>query len=336
MGHVATMGQESILGMFEPEKRPVALMLVMFIGTILVSLFLIQLYPSQYRVFGSDTNNPVNPLLYIVMIVIFTFLLLFIVKKGFIGFIRIVILLAVATTIVYVMYPIYYYVAPFYYSSDEIYTTYVDLPFTLAFFTSYVLTLLTVFRPEWYVVNFVGFLMSAGVIAIFGISFGVLPALVLLMALALYDAWAVYWRKHMIDLADTITELHLPMMMVSPKTEEYSYEKETGLKKKLDAGEEREAMFMGLGDIVIPGVLVAVAAASLPATPIFGIPSNIITAIGTLIGGVSGFLVLMTFVLKGRPQAGLPLLNGGTIAGYVLTYLLVYHDLTLGIRFPWW
>jgi len=336
MRYVASMGQENVLGLFEPEKKPVAVMLAMFIGTILVALVLIQLYPSQYRVFGSDTNNPVNPLLYIVLIIVFTFVILFIVKKGFIGSIRILILLSVATTIVYVLYPIYYYVAPFYYSSDELYTTYVDLPFTLAFFTSYVLTLLTIYRPEWYVVNFVGFLMSAGVIAIFGISFGILPALVLLIALALYDAWAVYWRKHMIDLADAITELHLPMMMVSPKTDDYSYVKETGLKKKLETGEEREAMFMGLGDIVIPGVLVASAIASLPAKLIYGMPANAITALGTLVGGVVGFLVLMTFVLKGKPQAGLPLLNGGTISGYVVTYLLVYQELSLGIRFPWW
>lgn len=336
MGYVAAMGQENLFGMFEPVKRPVAMMLGMFIGTILVSLLLIQIYPSEYRVFGSDTDNPVNPLLYIVLIIVFTFVILFIVKKGFIGAIRILILFSVSVTIVYVLYPIFYYIAPFYYASDELYITYFDLPFALAFFISYVLVLLLTFKPEWYIVNFVGFLMSAGVIAIFGISFGILPALVLLIALALYDAWAVYWRKHMIDLADAITEMHLPMMMVSPKEEGYSYEKEKGLKQKLDDGEEREAMFMGLGDIIIPGVLVACAVASLPPDSIYGIPANVITALGALVGGVVGFVILMTFVIRGKPQAGLPLLNGGTIAGYAITYLIVYQNLSLGIKFPWW
>ena len=37
-----------------------------------------------------------------------------------------------------------------------------------------------------------------------------------------------------------------------------------------------------------------------------------------------GFAILMRFVLKGNPQAGLPLLNGGTIAGYLLSFALVY------------
>jgi len=36
------------------------------------------------------------------------------------------------------------------------------------------------------------------------------------------------------------------------------------------------------------------------------------------VGTIAGLLVLMYMVLKGRPHAGLPLLNGGTIAGYLV------------------
>jgi presenilin-like A22 family membrane protease len=36
-------------------------------------------------------------------------------------------------------------------------------------------------------------------------------------------------------------------------------------------------------------------------------------------------------VLKGNPQAGLPLLNGGAIIGYVLAYLLVFQNFNFGI-----
>ncbi len=56
-----------------------------------------------------------------------------------------------------------------------------------------------------------------------------------------------------------------------------------------------------------------------------------IVAIGTLIGGLIGFAVLMRFVVKGNPQAGLPLLNSGVIIGYLLTYYLVFRELTFGI-----
>jgi presenilin-like A22 family membrane protease len=41
-------------------------------------------------------------------------------------------------------------------------------------------------------------------------------------------------------------------------------------------------------------------------------------ALGAALGTLAGFGVLMTFVLRGNPQAGLPLLNGGAITGFLL------------------
>ena len=95
-------------------------------------------------------------------------------------------------------------------------------------------------------------------------------------------------------------------------------------------------MFMGLGDIIIPGVLVASAYSFLAASGggpfhIEGIDANLLVSLGTLLGAMLGFAALMTFVMKGRPQAGLPLLNGGAILGYLLFYALVYGNLNFGI-----
>jgi len=103
------------------------------------------------------------------------------------------------------------------------------------------------------------------------------------------------------------------------------------LKQQIDEGEEREAMFMGLGDVIIPGILVASAFNFLPEGTILGMDSSLIVALGTLVGAVVGFVLLMRFVLKGNPQAGLPLLNGGAIIGYLISYLLVYGDLSFGV-----
>jgi presenilin-like A22 family membrane protease len=105
--------------------------------------------------------------------------------------------------------------------------------------------------------------------------------------------------------------------------------------EKLPEGEEREAMFMGLGDIIIPGVLVVSAFSFLPELTVEGVSGALIVALGTIVGALSGFAALMTFVMKGRPQAGLPLLNGGAMIGYALTYLAVYQDLSFGITWPW-
>ena len=48
-----------------------------------------------------------------------------------------------------------------------------------------------------------------------------------------------------------------------------------------------------------------------------------------MLGSVVGFFILMIFVLSGRPQAGLPLLNGGAIVGYLLGAFLFADDLGL-------
>jgi len=116
-----------------------------------------------------------------------------------------------------------------------------------------------------------------------------------------------------------VMELRLPILLVMPKTRGYSFLKQRSLQAQLDSGEEREAMFMGLGDIVIPGVL----AVSAKATLGWGV------GLGALLGGLAGFAVLMHFVLGGRPQAGLPLLNGGAILGWALAAFLLTGSLGL-------
>ncbi len=186
--------------------------------------------------------------------------------------------------------------------------------------------------PEWYVVNIAGISVAVGATALIGISFGILPALVLLVALAIYDAWAVYRTRHMLTLAGAVSGLKLPILLVVPKRFPFSFIKQPALTEQLDSGEERAAMYMGLGDVIIPGILVVSAFASLPdALPVVGIAPNLLVALGTLIGTLAGFGLLMGFVSKGKPQAGLPLLNSGAILGYLISYLLVFRDLSFGI-----
>jgi len=72
---------------------------------------------------------------------------------------------------------------------------------------------------------------------------------------------------------------------------------------------------------VMPGILVVAANSSITN----GLPIALSVLAGTLIG----FLVLMTFVIKGKPQAGLPCLCGGAIIGYLLASL--YFTGTIGL-----
>jgi presenilin-like A22 family membrane protease len=172
--------------------------------------------------------------------------------------------------------------------------------------------------PEWYVVDMSGILIGVGAIAMLGISLKIHLVIILLIGLSIYDAISVYKTKHMIDLADTIVDLRLPNMFVIPKKREYSLVKETeSLKEKLRKGEERDAFFMGVGDVVFPGIL---------AVSIFhNLASNgLLIALSVMLGTLLGFTVLMTFVLKGKPQAGLPYLCIGAILGYLVSSYLVF------------
>ena len=171
--------------------------------------------------------------------------------------------------------------------------------------------------PEWYTVDAAGLTLAVGVTAILGISLTPLNAIVLLAALAVYDAWAVYRTKHMVVLADAVTGERLPVLLVVPKHRGYSYADQRPLREQLAKGEEREAMFMGLGDLIIPGVLVVSA---------FAYAESLAVAIGTIVGILIGFVFLMRFVISGRPQAGLPFLNAGAILGYIVSYVVVFRE----------
>ena len=131
----------------------------------------------------------------------------------------------------------------------------------------------------------------------------------------------------MIDLADAVMDLKLPVILVVPKIKSYSLIKETkGLKEKLEEKQEREAFFLGLGDIVMPGFLVVSALQNVP-------DNGLIVAISVMIGTLVGFAALMTLVVKGKPQAGLPFLNTGAILGYVVSSLILFGELA-GLVLP--
>ena len=206
--------------------------------------------------------------------------------------------------------------------------------------------------PEWYVIDAAGIVMGAGAAGLFGISFGLLPAIVLLVVLAVYDAISVYGTEHMLTLASGVMDLRLPVVLVIPLTLSYSFLEDSGPETLDDSGSdeadddpdadeadddpdadeadddpdaedplERDAFFIGLGDAVIPTILVASAAFFRPGgAPLLDVPGLAVTlpALGAMAGTLAGLLVLLWMVMKGRAHAGLPLLNGGSIAGYLL------------------
>ena len=286
-----------------------------------------------------DPSDPTNSLLYIGAILVATAAMLAAFKFDLQWVVRGFVVLATASLSWYVFS--------------------VLLPPLPAIGASVVVAAALVVHPEWYVIDTAGVVMGAGAAGLFGISFGLLPALVLLAVLAVYDAISVYGTEHMLDLAEGVMDLNLPVVLVVPTTLSYSLREATTDVGSGDgeSGEDgnkddargrgdtddsatdtddvpdaegdtpgddiRDAFFIGLGDAVIPTVIVASAAFFLPSslTPSLGVPglpALTLPALTAMVGTFAGLFTLLWMVLKGRPHAGLPLLNGGAIGGYLL------------------
>jgi presenilin-like A22 family membrane protease len=117
-------------------------------------------------------------------------------------------------------------------------------------------------------------------------------------------------------------ELRLPVVLVIPATRSYSFREDAeevaesaAAGERDDSGPDRGAYFIGLGDAVMPSILVASASVFVDTPLVFGVELAALTAI---VGTIVGLLILMRMVFAGRAHAGLPLLNGGAILGYLV------------------
>ena len=206
-----------------------------------------------------------------------------------------------------------------------------DIPTIIGILFSVLLMILLYVHSEWYVVNTVGILVGSGVIVMLGVSFVPTLIMVFMIAAAIYDAWAVYKSKHMLDLADTMMNLNLPILLVAPQDSDYTMRTERmtvhdaneaddnlvpQIAQERVVAKSNDAMLMGLGDVIFPGMLV------LSTIQYVGGDNGLLMAMTTLVGSLIGYSILMYYVGKGQAQAGLPLLNGGAILGYVVGGLL--------------
>ncbi len=301
------------------EKRTAVFPMFLMGGLFVVIHLLSMLITRPFEATGLDVfdnpNDPVNLLIFLVIMLVVTVTILLIAKFWKKQFIQVIILGSIGYTAFFVFFPLLSFVA------TQTLSTF------LSIIAVAILILTLIKHPEWYVIDISGIIVGVGAIGIFGISLSIFLVIVLLIGLSIYDAISVYKTKHMIDLADAVMELKLPVMLVVPKIRKYSLIKETkGLKEKLEGGEEREAFFLGLGDIVMPGILVA--------SSLHNITGNgLLIALSVMVGTLIGFAVLMSVVIKGKPQAGLPYLCSGAILGYIVSSYLLLGELA-GLTLP--
>jgi presenilin-like A22 family membrane protease len=302
------------------EKRatvfPIVLMGGLFVVIHLLSMLILKPFEEGNMGAFDDPNEPTNLIVFFAIMLIVTATILLIAKFWKKQFIQVIILGSIAYTSFFVFYSLLSFMVPN-----------ATLSSFLSILAAAILVVALIKYPEWYIINLCGIIVGVGAIGIFGISLSIFLVIVLLIGLSIYDAISVYKTKHMIDLADAVMDLKLPVMLVVPKKREYSLLKETkGLKEKIEEKEEREAFFMGLGDIVMPGILVA--------SSFYNIADNgFLIALSVMIGTLVGFAVLMSVVIKGKPQAGLPYLCSGAILGYMISSYLLSGGLA-GLSLP--
>ncbi len=336
------------------QWRSMAGMGAMFVSSILFGVFIQPFYNfEEMRAFGEEgTTEAGNILFELFMIFLFTIAVIWLARKGKEVVIKTIVFLALGYSLLLAIVPVI-----------AILDYLLGLNSGSALFSLICLgiaggMMYTLHRyPEWYVVNTVGVLVGSGVIVMLGIAF--VPVLIILFMVlaAIYDHWAVNGSKHMLELADTMIDLKLPVLLVAPKDTSYTFLKQDGdiregteprpvappegAEMGMMKPKRRDALFMGLGDVIFPGMLVISSITFLPEIgPVvfdfWGDPSKpvhlgpMLVGMGTLFGGLLGYAALMTQVARGKPQAGLPLLNGGSILGY-----LVSGAIAIGVENLW-
>ena len=276
-----TETEEKNLSIFLCLGMAVLLVLTQVIAVLLAAPFA----ASGIKAF-QDPESMWNTVYFIILIIGFTALILLVLKFGGDKLVQFIMLAAVAVTMYYVMAVLVPY-------------GYVPIVITIA------LTVLLYIYPEWYILDATGLVIGGGAAAMFGISLDILPVILLMILLAIYDAISVYKTKHMVSLAESIVDMRLPILFVLPRKRNFS------IVKNSDMG---EAFFMGLGDAIIPSMLVVSA---------FVNYTSAAPALGAALGTLAGYAVLSRIAGRGKPHAGLPFLNSGAIIGFVIGLALL-------------
>lgn len=163
----------------------------------------------------------------------------------------------------------------------------------LGFITALLLLIAVIWkRQNLLLFNTALILTVTGVGAFLGASLSVLPSLLLLIILSIYDLIAVFWTKHMVTLAEK-AKGKMPFMFLIPH--------------------RKRSIGLGTGDLAIPLVFTV---------SVFK-DYTLAKAITTSLGGLAGIILLFLYI-QGRKKITLPALPPlavGLIAGFAISML---------------
>ncbi|MFH1586290.1 MAG: presenilin family intramembrane aspartyl protease [Candidatus Diapherotrites archaeon] len=149
-----------------------------------------------------------------------------------------------------------------------------------------------VFAKHIWLRNATSIISTAVVGALLGVSLGIIPVIIFMILLSVYDFIAVFKTKHMVKMAKAISSKNLSFTYAIP-TKEHTFE-------------------LGTGDMVIPLVFSASLLGAAKLNPALEFPLYFIPPVVILIASLIGLLWTINFVSK-RVGTALPALPPQTI-----------------------
>jgi presenilin-like A22 family membrane protease len=196
------------------------------------------------------------------------------------------------------------------------------IPYYLALLFALIFALWKIFLPNFWVQNITELFIYGGIAVIFVPLFNVLSIVILMILIAIYDAYAVWKSKHMITLAKSQSKakvfagLLIPYSLKKSKVKishKISKIKDKPNKKIKNKVKGKVAM-LGGGDIAFPIIFAGVILKE------FGLWQSLIIPFFALAG-------LVTLLLIGKPKKfypAMPFISAGCLLGLGVVYILTY------------
>jgi len=203
------------------------------------------------------------------------------------------------------------------------------IPITLAIVLT--LSIYKVYKGNIYVHNFTELFLYGGLAAIIINILNFTSVIILLILISIYDIYAVWKSKHMVEMAKFQTSnrmfagLMMPYKAVSSNDQEAEPKKKRVHIKQVSARSEKKSdietekdekvrtAILGGGDIAFPLLFAGV---------VLKTSANFLYAYMVVITTAVAILLLLTYGKKGRYYPAMPFVTGGCFVGYAIILII--------------
>ena len=192
----------------------------------------------------------------------------------------------------------------------------------IALILGLILTYFKIYKPNAIIHNLTEVFIYAGITIMIAPIFSVYWAIMLLLAISVYDAIAVWKSKHMIKLAEAQTQNKMFAGLLIPYTN--PKKKKTSIKisipKNMKSKKVNSAI-LGGGDIAFPMIFAGSVMTFLIQS---GLPKEIAYFQSLIIALFSGIALFILFIKseKGKFYPAMPFITAGCLVGYGIIMLL--------------